>query len=498
MKPHLIRYYILILLLVFSTASVWSETPVIRFSPEAEHAYKLIFQLRLREAGRAIDEIKHSDPDNYVVYFLENYIDFFTLFIGENAADLKRLRNNKDVRLNKINKTDISSPYYLYCRAEINLQWALARLKFEEYTRAFFEVRSAFQDLQTNIRRFPSFAANKKSMGVLHAAIGTIPDEYRWGVSWIGGMDGTIDQGVRELEEVINYGRRNKFLFKDEAVVMYAFVMLHLNNDPDRAWKIISESGIDPGDSPLGCFAMSNIAIRTGRNDLAISYLTNRPSGPRYLPFYYLDFMLGSAKLHRLDRDANIYLEVYTKNFKGRNYIKEAYQKLAWYDLVHGNTGGYRDKMIKVLKYGQDQLDEDKTALREAKTKVVPNALLLRARLLYDGGYLTRAAKILNSANEAQFVNDNERLEFNYRRGRLAQSMGNDEEALRFYSITISKGRNLPAYFACNAALNTGIIYEGQRRFDLARKNYNLCLSMSPSEYKASLHQKAKAGLNRL
>jgi len=127
--------------LVFSTASVWSETPVIRFSPEAEHAYKLIFQLRLREAGRAIDEIKHSDPDNYVVYFLENYIDFFTLFIGENAADLKRLRNNKDVRLNKINKTDISSPYYLYCRAEINLQWALARLKFEEYTRAFFEDR---------------------------------------------------------------------------------------------------------------------------------------------------------------------------------------------------------------------------------------------------------------------------------------------------------------------------------------------------------------------
>ena len=70
MKPHLIRYYIFILLLVFSTASVWSETPVIRFSPEAEHAYKLIFQLRLREAGRAIDEIKHSDPDNYVVYFI--------------------------------------------------------------------------------------------------------------------------------------------------------------------------------------------------------------------------------------------------------------------------------------------------------------------------------------------------------------------------------------------------------------------------------------------
>lgn len=473
-------------------------TPVIRFSPDAERAYRLIFQLRLKEAEQAINDIRQADPDNYVVYFLDNYIDFFTLFIGENTADLKRLRNNKDARLNKINKTDVSSPYYLYCRAEINLQWALARLKFEEYTRAFFEVRSAYQDLQTNIRRFPTFAANKKSKGVLHAAIGTIPDEYRWGVSWIGGMDGTIEQGIRELEEVISYGRKNKFLFKDEAVVMYAFVMLHLNNDPDRAWKIISESDIDPADSPLGCFAMSNIAIRTGRNDLAISYLTRRPSGSRYLPFYYLDFMQGTAKLHRLDHDANMYLEVYIKNFKGRNYIKEAYQKLAWYHLVQGNTGGYRVNMANVLKYGQDQLDEDKTALREARNKVLPNALLLRARLLYDGGYLTRAAQVLNSANVAQLTNEDERLEFNYRRGRVAQSMGKNADALKFYALTIEKGRSLPAYFACNAALNTGIIYEEQRKFDLARKYYSLCLSMSPSEYRASLHQKAKAGLNRL
>lgn len=87
---------------------------------------------------------------------------------------------------------------------------------------------------------------------------------------------------------------------------------------------------------------MSNIAIRTGRNDLAISYLTNRPSGPRYLPFYYLDFMLGSAKLHRLDRDANIYLEVYTKTSKAgiisRRHIKNS-PGMIWSTAIQVVTG---------------------------------------------------------------------------------------------------------------------------------------------------------------
>lgn len=77
--------------------------------------------------------------------------------------------------------------------------------------------------------------------------------------------------------------------------------------------------------------------------------------------------MLGVAKLHRLDADAADYLEIYIKNFKGRNYIKEAYQKLAWSYLANGNLTGYTLNMANVLKYGKDQLDEDKTAQKEAK-----------------------------------------------------------------------------------------------------------------------------------
>lgn len=495
-KGYLKGLLFIISLIAFQ--SVTAQTKTITFTKDATTAYQLVMQLRLKEAQQMIDKVKKETPDNYVVYFLENYIDFFTIFIGENSADFKKLKENKDKRLEMIGKTDPRSPYYLYCKAEINLQWALVRLKFEEYTKAFFEVKSAYSDLQDNSRKFPGFVANKKSLGVLHAAIGTIPDEYKWGVSWIGGMKGTIDQGIGELEDVINYGKKNEFLFKDEAVVMYAFVMLHLNNKPEKAWQVISTSKIDPKTSPLACFAISNIAIRTGRNELAIKYLTNRPKGTKYYPFFYLDFMLGVAKLHRLDGDAAEHLEIYIKNFKGRNYIKEAYQKLAWSYLADGNLNGYTLNMANVLKYGKDQLDEDKTAQKEAKGGISPHPLLLQARLLFDGGYLVRAYKLLNATDESYFKSVNDRLEYNYRKGRVAHSLKNYMEALQYYTQTIEKGRNSSSYFACNAALNVGLIYEAQNKTSLAKQYYNLCLSLQPSEYKSSLHQKAKAGLLRM
>jgi hypothetical protein len=58
--------------------------------------------------------------------------------------------------------------------------------------------------------------------------------------------------------------------------------------------------------------------MRSGRNDVAINILMKRPGGSNYFPFHYLNFMLGMAKLHRLDPDADLYLKSYLRQFKGR------------------------------------------------------------------------------------------------------------------------------------------------------------------------------------
>ena len=62
----------------------------------------------------------------------------------------------------------------------------------------------------------------------------------------------------------------------------------------------------------------------------------------------------------------------------------------------------------------------------------------------------------------------------------------------------LSTGEKQPWYFACNAALQIGVLLEEKADFQNARSWYQKCLSIQPEEYASSLHAKAKAGLNRL
>ena len=127
--------------------------------------------------------------------------------------------------------------------------------------------------------------------------------------------------------------------------------------------------------------------MRTGRNDVAIGILKGRPSGSDYLNYHYLDFMMGLAKTRKLESDASSYFEKFIQNYKGKNYIKEAYQKMAWNALLQGNKDKYWEYMYYVKTRGDDLIDDDKQALYEAESKHVPNVILLKSRILFDGGY---------------------------------------------------------------------------------------------------------------
>lgn len=468
------------------------------FSPLARQAYEEVTSLRFAAARQSLRELERREPQNLIYHLVDNYLDFFTLFIDEDQNAFRRLEQNKAQRLQAIRRGDSFSPYYRYCQAEIKLQWALVRLKFEEYFTAFNEVKSAYRLLQKNTADYPSFVANQKSLGILHAMIGTVPDNYKWGVKLLSGMDGTIEQGRQEIEAVLDFAQREDFVFAEETVVMYAFLLLHLNNQSEAAWSTIHGQQLDHERNPLATFVLANIAMRTGRNDEAITLLEKRPQGPEYHPFPYLDYLLGLAKLYRLDEDADRYLEAYLAAFHGRNYIKEAYQKRAWHHLLRGDEAAYRRDMERCQTEGFALVEGDKTAQREAEQGLLPHPTLLRARLLFDGGYYERAAVLLEETPLEATAEERFRLEHSYRLGRIRHRQGRLEAALDHYGRTIEAGREAPQYFACNAALQVGRLYEGRAEYTRAREYYRICLDLRPAEYRSGLHQQAKAGLNRL
>jgi tetratricopeptide (TPR) repeat protein len=493
------KHIFLSLFLVLSIVSTsFAAQGYYEFSPKLTEAYEKAISLQFGSASRLVADVKREEPNNVLVYYVENYIDFLKIYIDEDYTEFKKLESNKSFRLKKLKEGNEDSPYYLYTQAEIRLQWAVARAKFNELKTAMLEVRKAYLLLEKNNKKFPNFVANKKSLGILHSVVGAVPPNYQWAVK-LAGMSGTIEQGRREIKEVVDYANSHpEFIFDDETVIMYSLLILHIGNESAESWNIISSASLDASKNPLICFAKASVAQHTGRNDEAIEILENRPTGSQYHPFHFMDYMLGLSKLYRQDKDAGFYLNKYIINFTGRNYIKECYQRIAWFELLKGNENGYKKNMTKVLIKGKADIDGDKNALKAAKSGVIPNVTLLKARLLFDGGLLTKANQLLSPLSNSHFSTATEQLEFQYRKGRILQELNKHEQAITAYNTTIGLGKNLGYYFACRAALEAGTIKEDLREYSAARIYYNKCLDMSPDEYKTGLHSKAKAGLNRI
>ena len=489
--------FFLVLALVFQLPTAFAGK-YFDFSPAVRDAYQKAVSLRLGESQAALDLLRTSEPDNLMPVYIANYVDFLTVFVNENKTEYQRLSRNMDPRLDKLSRGDRSSPYYLYTQAQVRLQWAILRLRFNDYLAGASDIKQAYALLEENQRRFPDFIANKMSLGIMHALVGNVPEEYRWAIRGLGGMSGSTTQGVREMEEVLAYAKKNTFIFEDEAVAAYSFLQLFLNNQGELAWQTIKNSQLDPRSNPLAAFLLATVAMRVGHNDEAIRYLQDCPTAWPYQPFPERSYLLGLARLRRLDPDANGPLQTFLSTSRGTDGIKEGYQKLAWYHLLHGQTDGYTTNMNYVKSKGASSNESDAAALREARSGEWPDVRLLKARLLFDGGYYQRAYDLLKDAGPQYAPNQQLDLEYGYRLGRITHRMGKAYDATRWYQQTIDRGAANPGYFACNAALQLGLLYEEERDFAKARHAFNRCLALKPSVYAASLHAQAKAGLSRL
>ncbi|MEI7499104.1 MAG: tetratricopeptide repeat protein [Bacteroidota bacterium] len=461
--------------------------------------------LKFSEAQKLIEIEKTIDGSNLIPVYLENYIDFLTLFISEDRTIYNRLKEQKSARINKLEKGCKNSPFYDFCLAGVNLQWALSRLKFGDYTSAAFEIRKAHALLTANEIRYPSFTLNKIGLGVVHVIVGIIPDNYKW-VANLMGLDGSLDQGLGEIRQVAEYSGTDNIvsLYRPEALFFLAFLTTNLQENQKEAISLLPKLNIPTNDdhffkSPLLIFASATILMKNGHNDEALLALNERTELTQRYPFFYLDYLEGIARLGRLDFYGSDCFERFLKNFRGQNYIRSAYQKLAWIAILKGDTLKFNQIMLLVKLNGASIVDEDKQAMNEAVNGILPNIVLLRARLLFDGGYYNRALnELLNNPVKNVIKSKRDMIEYTYRLARVYHESGNLSKAIEYYQVTIQRGKKEPFYFAAGSAFQMGLLYENSGAFTKADSAYRLSLSINTPEYKTSLGEKAKAGLNRV
>jgi tetratricopeptide (TPR) repeat protein len=488
--------YVTLLMLLFTTWTGYASksSGTFSISTDIREAYNLVFQLRLEEASSRLKVIQADEPDNLMAHYVADFIDFFAVFIEDDLAQYQAIKSDRDLRIRLLSMGDVSSPYYLFVQAEVYIHRALLRLKFEENFAAASDLNQAFKLLKRNQRRFPDFTPNYKSLGMLKAAFGTVPDHYRWAIELLSSMEGTVTEGMQDLKVAL--ADKNQIAFR-ETQYCYMIALLNFENAPQVALEYARNSGVRASNSAIDCFILSHIALKSGSGDLAIEWLEAKPQQLRVHPIPHLDLMLGTAKLHRLDKDAHIPLLRFLDTYQGKNYRKEALQKLAWHELVHGDEAAYHRYMTLCRHAGCELNESDRNAMAEACKVKAPHPGLLKARLLFDGGYYLRALETIEAVQFDQLSTSGE-VEYRYRSGRIYKELGREYDALFAFKMAISSGENLPEYFACAAALYAGILYEQKGDRENAEMYYQICLGMNPENYRSGLHQRAKAGISRM
>ena len=271
-----------ILLLVFVSHP---SSAKFEWNYNCQSSYSETINLRFDKAKRILKTEKQKNPENSLVYLIDNYIDYLVIQIGEEQSDYQQLKKFKDVRLSYIENDESQSPWSLYCQAEIHLQWSANRLKFGDYFTAAYEIRKAYKLLEKNNSLYPLFLPNTKSLGLLYSLLGSVPKQYQW-ILTVAGMQGDLKYGFNLLEQTIAQMKKDDLfsVMLDETYFLYSFLKMNLDNNKEDLSNILNT--IKSSENVLLNFSASRLESKTSKKDLAFEILENRTKVLRFIIFY--------------------------------------------------------------------------------------------------------------------------------------------------------------------------------------------------------------------
>lgn len=441
-----------------------------------------------------VQEIKEN-PYNAMATYLADYHDCLLLLFNGNKTDYEQRKGHMDSRLSILDRGDNRSPWFLLCKAGIYLHWAFVDIRMGENFKAATYFRKSFILLKENRKKFPSFEYNNIFWGLETAAVGAIPDDYKW-IASIFGMRGDVKRGLNDMGSFINTHTAQDPL-RNEAVIFYNYFRFYLLSQHQEAWNYINSNQFPVNNNLLNLFVRMNIAVNYRKADVAIQSIKLAQQDARYNDYPILDYELGSALFLKLNLNCINTFQRFLSRYKGNFFVKDTWQKIAYAYYMQGNMRDAEAAKDKIKTEGTTSVDADKQALRFAKNGEWPNKTLLEARLLTDGGYAKQALDKISSIREST-LDVAGKLEYYFRLGRIYDELGSEAKALQYYQAAINLGREREEHFAARSALQMAFIYEQEGKINDALNKYKECVSMQDHDFKNSIDQQAKAGINRL
>lgn len=456
------------------------------FDATQQRAYELALSLHPAEALQLVGE-ENSIQSVYIASLAET----IELLVTEDYA---KFSSYEERFLKRLDRNVKSTPRdFQFLQAELRLHWSFVYLKFGHELDAALQLRDSYKIAESCRQKFPDYLPILRTAGILEIIVGSIPEKYGWVLSLLN-MSGSVPGGLADLETIGS----SQSVLATEAKLLHALVQGFMLEDGGPALAEMKSLLEEHKGNPLMLFLTASLAIKHSESALALEMLKSLSDSTSGVPLYYADYLKGEAYLHKGDYlNSIISYRWFINHQTGQNYIKDAYFKIGLCYWLNGNENDALEIFKEARNKGKEATEADKSAARALSEPNPPNAALSRVRYYTDGGYYKEAEKAISSLSEKDFTNKKDVTEYYYRKARLAHKM-NKPEAVDLYKKTIEMTGMESWYFAPNACLQLGYIYQSRNDLPRAADYFERALSYKRHEYKNSIDSKARSALAQI
>lgn len=460
------------------------------FDADAARAHHLILNLQTEAANQVLARIKTNKLHTLYLLCLNETLD---ALVSEDEEKFAKTEARFKDRLGLLEKMG-DTPDALFLRAELHLHKGFNYINLGQELNAVIAIRTAYGLAQQCLRKYPDFIPVKKTSGVIQVMIGSVPDKFHWLITLLG-MKGSVVTGQRQLGEV----RTARSSLSVEAAILFYAIKGLINQQVDEASRGFQELLREQPNQRLLSFLAINMMIKNNQSEEALRLIHQLDAHSEGMSMYYVDYIRAEILLQKGEYTAAIQAyQRFIQQYRSSNFKKDANYKISLAYYLQGKTETARAYFNRAQKTGRATAEPDRYADAQLRSGAFPNARLLRARLLTDGGYFKEAKETLGLITPADLPTLAERTEYYYRKGRLADKTRETAAAKLFYQQTIDLAKDNPWYFAPNAALQLGYLAREARDYAAARRHFEQALSYKKHEYKSSIDIKARSALDQL
>lgn len=453
-------------------------------------AYKSAFKESLTMNYSKSDSILENQSE--VIASTEYYIKSINYLIKLFLTETNKSNSTTDslsYYYNKIDDSDIDTPWNKYYNIEILMMQSLLNAKLGNNIKSAYDTYKAVKKTKSFLEDYPNFHPTYALYGLQLCTFSKIPNNLK-GLSSLLGLNGDYDNGIKQIEKSIEKCNTDEFDFlRDKEKFFHIFASKEFGEvDSIR----ISDEINDYDENPILIYYQAYLMSGDSEIEGAIQFLLDSENKWKHR-LNYLNYFLGKLLTYEIDDRAPLYINKFIDNSATSLYKKAAYLNLGYLALINNNVEEYERYKALILKENEGEIltPSDKASISKAKN--LTNPTLIKSDLLFSAGKYDEALNTISSKDRNELCKDIfDNIFYYYRLASIYKKLEKDDLAILNFKRCISFKTQTEFHYQPNSYVLLGEIYIKQKDFDKAEEALEKCLDIKDFPYSYSIHNRAK------